>query len=160
MRPSFLATAGILAVLLACSRERLELPEPWRPPVVEVRCDNVVPPPPPTLIESPADLGECLPASFESDWLPITVSVDVDGRAGTHLAFESPCGWVPVPVPSGVEACLRAKLQGYRWFVLEACPGEGALEPAYLSAVKPTPRVARFARDLSLPRWTGSGCGD
>jgi hypothetical protein len=159
MRPFVVAIAASLGVSPACSREPVELPEPWRPPVVEVRCDNVVPPPPPTLIQSPVDLGECLPSSFEGDSLPITVSVDRDGRVGTELTFQSPCGWVPVPIPSGVEPCLRAKLKEYRWFVMETCPGEGALEPAYLSAVKPSPKVVRVARDMSLPRWTGSGCG-
>jgi hypothetical protein len=147
--------------LVACDRVPEDLPEPWRAPDAAAvsSCEDTVPPPPPLLVQSPADLGECLPPSFPSEWLPIRVSVRGDGRAGDDLAFESQCGWIPVPVPSAVEACIRARLKQYRWLVIETCPGNDVVQAGFLAAVRPTIPPTRYAARSVPARWTRSGCG-
>jgi hypothetical protein len=139
------------------------LPEPKGVPfgIVEGPCGLVpLPPPPwPMLVESPTDLGQCLPVDYPEPAVTVQVRVAPDGHARSELGYYDQCSGRTFVVPPAVERCFQEKLHRWKWEVIETCPARPLDQDYVLAAHRPSSPGATSLRNVAaLPTGTSIGC--
>lgn len=67
--------------------------------------------------DGPPDLGACLPSSSELRSVPVVATLDAKGKV-VELDFYSQCSGERFAVDAATAACIRGKLEGWRWWYL------------------------------------------
>jgi hypothetical protein len=111
------------------------------------------------IVSSPTDLGDCLPATFPYESIPVEVQVAPDGTARPGLGFYDQCSGDTFTVDEATTRCLEAKLARWRWVVLNPCRERTMYGQSVVRAIRPAPTPPKRVQASTLPRWTGLGCG-